>query len=197
LKTPLVKEKIEQWISNWENLRLKMISHNLKIRLIMTLYSFMNFFVRTKSEHLSFAKRELFNTKRLKKHWIFSRRFAHIEMHMRHTWKMKYQYVIMLMRSHCKTKPRIKLRKIKLKRARIKRIIPWIREITPQKREQGNVYAKTFMNLKNVHTLSHQQESLIEQKIKRYANKSNNDFRKNPEFWRLLKEFAISTFWTK
>ncbi len=30
LKTPPVKEKIEQWISDWENLRSKMISHDLK-----------------------------------------------------------------------------------------------------------------------------------------------------------------------
>jgi hypothetical protein len=47
---------------------------------------------------------------------------------------------------------------MKLKRART---------ITPQKREQGNAYVEKFMSLMNAHTLSHQQESLIEQKIKR------------------------------
>jgi hypothetical protein len=84
------------------------------------------------------------------------------------------------MRPHCKTKLRTKLREMKLKRART--ITPRIRKITAQKREQGNVYAETFMNLKNIHTSSHQQGRLIEQKIKRYAIKSTNDFRKNPEF---------------
>jgi hypothetical protein len=39
-----------------------------------------------------------------------------------------------------------------------------------------------FMSLKNAHTSSHQQERLIEQKIKRYAIKSNSNCRKNLEF---------------
>jgi hypothetical protein len=91
-------------------------------------------------------------------------------------------HMVILMWSHCKTKPRIKLREMKPKRARIKRITPRIREITTQKREQGNAYVEKFMSLKNAHTSSHQQESLIEQKIKRYSIKSSSDCRKHPEF---------------
>ncbi len=78
------------------------------------------------------------------------------------------------MRSSCKTKPRIN----QIKRARI--IIS--RTVIPQKRKQENAYVTKFISLKNAHTSSHQQESLIEQKIKRYSIKSNSDFRKNPEF---------------
>ncbi len=167
-----------------------------KTRLIMTLYSFMNFFVRAKSERRYSAKRELFSTKQSKNRWIFSKSFVHIEMRTKHIWKMN-THMIMLMWSHCKTK----LREMKFKRARIKRIISRIKEITSditsQKRKQGNAYVTKFMSLKNAHTSSHQQESLIEQKIKRYAIKSNNNFRKNPEFWTSSKEFAISIFWTK
>jgi hypothetical protein len=84
-------------------------------------------------------------------------------------------HVVMLMRPHCKTKPKIKLREMEPKRARIKRI-------TPRKREQGNAYVTKFMSLMNAHTLSHPQKGLIEQKIKRYAIKSNKNFRKNPGF---------------
>ncbi len=100
----------------------------------------------------------------------FFKTFRYYRMRARHTWKMNL-HVIMLMRLHCKTKPRItsRIRKITLK-------------ITAQKREQENAYVKTFMNLKNAHTLSHQQESLIEQKMKRYAIKSDSNFRKTLNF---------------
>jgi hypothetical protein len=72
LKILFVKIKIEQWISEWKNLRFEMIIQDFKNTFNNDVIFVHEFLRANKRWILSFARRESFNIRRLKNLWISS-----------------------------------------------------------------------------------------------------------------------------
>jgi hypothetical protein len=180
LKISLTKGKIEQWIVKWENLRLQIISLKL---------------ADTFDDDVIFVSEFL----RVERRWVstFCDTWENQLLAAKKSvdfFKITKAYKIVVSCENQSFYANAIILQSKNNNASNKRDNL---EDNLSKKKQENVYAKIFMSLKNAHTSSHQQERLIEQMIKSYAIKSNSNCRKNLEFWTFLKEFAISTFWTK